>query len=111
MILFSPRAKYSKLSNESSEILSLYECSEDIYAHTAPHVVASLSGPPYSNGRRRTSPCKGMYTANYLEKCVIHSWYRPVVKTVFFGGFGLSYKLPFDRMMVLSGSSEMVNKR
>jgi len=52
-----------------------------------------------------------VYIANCPEKCVIRSWYRHVVKTVFFGGFGLSYKLPFDRMMVLSGSSEMVNKR
>jgi len=52
-----------------------------------------------------------VYIANCPEKCVIRSWYKPVVKTVFFGGFGLSYKLPFDRMVVLSRSPEMVNKR
>ena len=50
-------------------------------------------------------------TIHYPVKCVIDSWCRPVVKTVLFGGFGLSYKLPFDRMMVLSKSSEMVKKR
>jgi len=50
------------------------------------------------------------FTANCPEKCVMRSWYRLVVKTVFFSGFILSYKLPFDRMMVLSKSSEMVKK-